>query len=81
MISSDDESAKTTTKKKIDFVHEERAKLVAELQTFHQASGRQDLLALQKDMHDVRNEMQQLESEIDGPAAIAIIMPATVQRK
>ena len=82
-IAADDKVAMAIAQKKIDFVRAESEKLVAEIGEFKESSGqlvarREDLLALQQDMHDVREAMLKLESEIDGPPAISVIQAAAL---
>jgi len=82
-IAADDKDAFAIAEKKIDFVRAESEKLVAEIGEFTEGSGqlvarKEDLLALQKDMHNVREAMQKLETEIDGQPRISVIQPAAL---
>ena len=60
--------------------------LLAEVAKYGGSDGqmearKHDLTALQRDMLNVRTEMQLLESEIDGPDPVAVIQAAAVNKK
>jgi len=61
------------------------AERLAEIAKFGGGDGqlearKQDLLALQKDMHSVRTEIGALESEIDGPKPVSVMSAAAVNK-